>query len=222
MNCYCYETETEFIFCVEDAEGKFYEILQSDQYWTKIDDDKFIKVYPMKPSDDDEWYNDKEYKEIIKRNFALLGQAWIAGVFDWKKVLLFITQKFAENGIEWYILGSVSEAVFGVNIIPHDIDVAVHTRDFYKVKDLLTEYVIEPFGDNKGTWLVRYFGKSCIDGASVDICADDKMNFENYEKVSWNGYDIFITPLKLRYETEIQRGRMDRVKAIEEYMNPAV
>ena len=65
---------------------------------------------------------------------------------------------------------------------------------------------------------------SCIDGASVDICADDKMNFENnfknYEKVSWNGYDIFITPLKLRYETEIQRGRIDRIKAIEEYMNP--
>ena len=223
MKCYCYETETEFIFCVEDAEGAIYENLQSDQFWTKTDDDKFIKVYPIENNDDDEWYNDKAYKELIKKNFAQLGKSWIEGIFDWKKVLFFIVRKFAENEIEWYILGSVSEATLGVSIIPHDIDIAVHTKDFYKVKDLLKEYVIEPFVDNKGAWLVRYFGKLCIDGASVDICADNKMNFENnfknYEKVSWNNYDIFITPLKLRYETEIQRGRTDRVKAIEKYMN---
>ena len=69
---------------------------------------------------------------------------------------------------------------------------------------------------------MRYFGKLCIDGASVDIAADDKLNIENnslqYEKVSWNGHDVFITPLQNRYEVEKQRGRTDRIKAIEEWM----
>jgi hypothetical protein len=78
-------------------------------------------------------------------------------------------------------------------------------------------------GDNKGNWLVRYFGKLCIGGASVDIAADDKLNIENslehYEKISWKGYDVYITPLYKRYAVEKQRDRKDRIKAIEEYMN---
>ena len=222
MKCYCYETETEFIFCVESAEGKIYENLQADRYWTKTDDKKFIKIYPMNTGWNDAWYLELEYKQAVINNFVRLGQSWIEGIFDWKNVLLFLVEKFTQNGIEWYILGSVSEAVLGVDIKPHDIDIAINTKDFYKVKNLFREYVIEPLGDNKGNWLVRFFGKLCIDGASVDIAADDKLNFENnqhlYEKVSWNDYDVFITPLQNRYEVEIQRDRKDRIKAIEEFM----
>jgi hypothetical protein len=134
-----------------------------------------------------------------------------------------LAEKFSENGIEWYIIGSVSEAVLGVNVKPHDIDIIVHTKDFYKVKSIFPECVVEPFVDNKGIWLVRYFGRLCLDGALVDIAADDKMNLENhqhqYEKVSWNGCDVFIEPIQDRYKVEIQRDRKDRIKAIEEYMN---
>jgi hypothetical protein len=137
---------------------------------------------------DDAWYVISECKEAVINNFARLGCSWFEGIFDWKSVLLLLARLFAENNIEWYILGSTSEAVLGVGVNPHDIDIAVHTKDFYKVKDLTRKYVIEPLGDNKGNWLVRYFGKLCIDGASVDIAADDKLNIENnsqqYEKVS--------------------------------------
>jgi len=223
MKCYCYETETEFIFCVEDTEGKICEKLQADQYWTKTDDNKFIKIYPMDTGWDDAWYMVPTYKEAVINNFARLGPSWLEGIFDWKKVLLFLAQKFIENEIEWYIIGSVSEAVLGVDIKPHDIDIVVHTRDFYKVKDLFREYVVEPLGDNKGNWLVRYFGKLCIDGASVDIAADDQMNLENckhlYEKVLWNGYGIYIELLQNRYKVEKQRDRKDRIKEIEKYMD---
>jgi len=222
MKCYCYETETEFIFCVEDAEGKIYENLQADRYWTKTEDDKFIKIYPMDTGWDDAWYLIQKDKEAIIKNFARLGQSWLEGVFDWKNVLLLLAQKFSENGIEWYIIGSISEAVLGVDVKPHDMDIIVHTRDFYKIKDLFPEYVVEPFGDNKGNWIVRYFGKLCIDGASIDIAADDKMNMENhkhrYEKISWNGYDIYIEPIQDRYQVELERNREGRIKAIEAYL----
>lgn len=223
MKFYCYETETEFIFCVENAEGKIFDNLQSDRYWTKTDDNKFIKVYPMDTNWDDAWYLNSVYKEAVINNFAWLGQSWIEGIFDWKNVLSVLAQMFQKNEIEWYIIGSTSEAVLGVDINPHDLDIAVHTSDFYKVKNLTRKYVIEPLGDNKGNWLVRYFGKLCVDGASVEIAADDKLNIENnrnhYEKVIWNGYEVYITPLCERYEVEIQRDRKDRIKAIEEYMN---
>ena len=223
MKCYCYETENEFIFCVEDAEGRILDILNADQYWTKTDEGKFTKIYPMNTNWDDAWYLNFEYKEAVKNNFVRLGQSWIEGEFDWKNVLSLLAQIFKENEIEWYVIGSISEAILGVDINPHDLDIAVHTRDFYKVKDLSYNYVIEPLGDNKGNWLVRYFGKLCVNGASVDIAADNKLNIENnrehYEKVSWNGYEIYITPLRERYDVEIQRNRKDRIKAIEEYIN---
>jgi len=217
MKCYCYETEIEFIFCVEDADMKFEDNLKA-AWWKKIDK-RFIKVYPKEMDDG----VDGEDKEIIKRNFARLGQSMFEGIFDWKKVLLLLAQKFADNRIEWYIIGSTSEAVLGVNINPHDIDIIVHTRDFYKVKSIFSDYVVEPFVDNKGTWLVRYFGRLCIDGAIVDIAADEKMNLENhqhqYDKVSWNDYDIFIEPLQVRHQTELDRNREERIMGIEEYMN---
>lgn len=58
---------------------------------------------------------------------------------------------------------------------------------------------------------------------NVDIAADEKMNLENhqhqYDKVSWNDYDIFIEPLQVRYQTELCRNREERIIAIEEYMN---
>ncbi|MCL2047648.1 MAG: hypothetical protein FWG87_02865 [Defluviitaleaceae bacterium] len=221
MRCYCYETETEFIYCVEGAEGKIYEKLQADPYW-KSSGDKFLKIYPMNTGWHDAWYVVPEYKEAVVSNFARMGKSWIEGVFDWKGVLLLLAEMFARNGIEWYIIGSVGEAVRGVDIAPHDIDIGVHTRDFYKVRDLTREYVIEPLGDNKGNWIVRYFGKLCIDGASVDIAADEKLNMENRkypcDRVSWSGYDLFVEPLQKRYEVELQRGREDRIRAMEEFM----
>jgi hypothetical protein len=220
MKCHCYETETEFIYCVEGAKGKALKNLRCDRYWTKTSDGKFLKIYPMDTGWDDAWYVNPEYKQAVMDNFARLGSAWLEGVFEWQNVLLFLVQKLAEKGIEWWIGGSCSEAVLDVKIKPHDIDIGVHTRDFYRVKDLFREYTIEPLGDNKGNWLVRYFGKLCVDGASVDIAADEKLNEEKLrlDKVAWNGYDVYITPLRERYETELQRKRKDRIKAIEAYM----
>lgn len=223
----CYETEKEFIYCVEDAEGMIYENLLADDWWTKADGNRFVKIYPLDTGWNDAWYLKPEYKKAITNNFARLGKSWIEGVFDWQKVLLSLAQMFVENNVEWYIFGNVSEAVRGVKINPHDIDIVVHTKDFYKLKDLTYDCVIEPFADYKGTWHVRYFGKLCIDGASIDIAADDEWNLESrfhpYDKAVWNGFDVYLEPLKLRYEVEIERERKDRIKVIEEFMknNPS-
>lgn len=222
MKCYCYETDKKFIYCVENAEG-IYENLLADPYWTQTGDGKFVKIYPLDTGFDDAWHLVPEYKQTIANNFSRLGQSWLEGIFDWTQVLAFLAQTFRDNGIEWWLMGSASEAVLGVDIKPHDIDVAVHTRDFYKAKVLFQDYTVEPFVDNKGGWLVRYFGKLCVYGASVDIAADDKLDVEyhegKYERVSWNGFNIFITPLRVRYETELQRNRKDRINAIEAYIN---
>jgi len=220
MKCYCYETETEFVFCAEGANEKQEEGLK-DAWWKK-NGDRFLKIYPIIDTVHSAWYHNAEEKEAIKRNFARLGPSMFDGDFDWKSILLLLAEKFAENGIEWYIIGSVSEAVRGVQIKPHDLDIIVNTKDFFKVKTLFPENVVEPFVDNHGTWLVRYFGRLCVDGAIIDIAADEKMNLESgqhrYEKAIWNGIELWVEPLQDRYQVEIGRKRADRINAIEAFM----
>ena len=220
MKCYCFETESNFLYRVENAAEKALKNLQSDPYWTRDGYDSFTKTYPMESGHNDAWYSDPSYRHTIADNFARLGASWLAGVFDWQSVLSALAKTLNENKIEWYIIGSVSAAVLGAEIKPHDIDIIVHTRDFYKVKGLFTTCTVEPFVDNKGAWLVRYFGKLCVDGASVDVAADDKMNLENhpYARALWNGFDVYIEPLQARYATEIARHRTDRARAIEKIL----
>jgi predicted nucleotidyltransferase len=142
------------------------------------------------------------------------------GVFDWREALGSIAERFQDNGIEWYIIGSTSEAVLGVEVAPHDLDLIVQPKDFFRVKTLFADCVVEPFVDNQGTWLVRYFGRLCLAGAMVDIAADDKMNRDKhqYDRVSWNGHQVYIEPLQARYQTELARERTERIAAIETYM----
>ena len=219
MKCYCYETDTDFIFCVENTEAKYEDIIL--HAWFEKTDSGYVKTHPTKSGADDTWHKKTEYKELIKRNFARLGQSMFSGVFDWENVLTLLAQKFSKNKIEWYIFGSSSEKVLGVNITPNDVDIIVHTKDFYKVNDLFLDNVVEPFVDNKGTWLVRCFGRLCVGGAIIDIVADEKMNMENhhYDKVTWKGFDVFIEPFQTRYMLETKRNRADRLKAMDEYMN---
>jgi len=208
MKCYCLETKDKFTFYVENAEKEFIENIE--HAWFKLDNDKYIKEYP----------NNFDDKEIIKNNFQRLGEEMFKAEGNWKESLKLFAKKCSENNIEWYITGSVSEAAMGVEIIPHDIDIITHERDFYKVKELFLNYMVEPFVDNKGTWLVQYFGRLCINGIMFDIAADKKMNHENYnyKKIIWEGYSLNIEQIEIRYEIEKQRNRIDRIKKIEKYM----
>ena len=219
MKCYCYEINDNFILCVEGAGGEHEETIL--HAWFEKSDNKFIKTYPMERGVDKLWYKNTEEKERIKNNFARLGSSMFEGIFDCESVLLALAQKFSENGVEWYLFGSSCEFVRGIDIKPNDIDIIVHTRDFYKVKDIFPNNIVEPFVDNNNTWLVRYFGRLCVGGAIVDIAASEKMNFENhhYDKVTWNGFDLYAQPFQTRYSIETKRSRVDRLKAMEAYMN---
>lgn len=223
MKCYCYETDSKFIFCVEDVESAQLEDVIQHMAWGKTDG-KFLMSYPQHA------FSNLRDKELINGNFTRLGQVMFESVllgFDWEKPLELLAQKFKENGIEWYIVGSVSDTVRGVDVKPFDLDIVIHTRDYYKAKDIcyfnFPDSVIAPFTGNQKICPLRYFGRLFLAGALIDIAADEKWNLENrqpkYEKVSWNGYDVYIESLQLRYQTEINRKREDRIKAINEYMN---
>lgn len=223
MICSCYETNSEFIFSVEDVENAQLENFVRYKGWKKTDS-KLLMPYPL------HMFSNVCEKDLISSNFSRLGQALFeSGLygFDWEKPLQLLAQKFEENGIEWYLIGSASDAVRGVDVKPSDIDIVIHTRDYNKVKNLFYSYysdsIISPFTDNKGLFPLQYVARSFLAGALFEIAADENWNLGNrqpiYEKISWHGYNFYVEALQLRYRIELGRKREDRVKAIEAYMN---
>jgi len=211
-----------FIFCVEDVKNAQIENLIQEYYWKKSGD-KFIlslAQHEINPYD----------KELMNKNFTCLGQAAFESRLsdcDWEKPLELLARKFNENEIEWYIIGSVCDAIRGVAVKPGDMDIVVHTRDFAKVKEIcytcVSDSVIFPFLDNQKLCPLRCYGRLFLSGAWIEIAADENWNIENrqskYEKIVWRGHDIYVESLQHRYQVEIARNRMDRIKAIEKYMN---
>lgn len=228
MKCYCYETDSKFIFCVEEVKETQLENAIQHMAWKK-NDNKFLLSYPLNA------FSNQEEKELISGNFNRLGQAMFESSlvgFDWKKPLKIIAQKFNENKIEWYIVGSIGDVIRGVDVQPFDIDLVVHTRDYSKAKDIcyanFSDSIVAPFTNNHELFL-RYFGRLFLAGAMVEVVADERWNLEirqqefgehkspvsEYEKATWNGNDVFLESMKLRHLIEIMRNRKDRVKAIE-------
>ena len=219
MICYCYETDSEFIFCVTNVENTQIEDVVLHMAWEKVGD-KFLRSYPQNA------FSNPAEKALINANFTRMGKTVFESVllgFDWKKPLGLIAPLFNDSGIEWYIVGSVSDTVRGVSVTPGDLDIVIHTRDYWKVKDLcylnFPDSVIEPFQDKKGIPL-QCFGRLFMAGTYIDVAADDQWNLgsRKYEKTTWNGQALYIDSFQTRYQTELARNRSERVKAFNEYI----
>ncbi|NLA86152.1 MAG: hypothetical protein GX847_02485 [Clostridiales bacterium] len=230
MKCYCYETDSAFIFCVEDVENAQLEGVIQHMAWRKIDG-KFLLSYPHSA------FSDQREKELVNSNFSRLGQVMfeklLSGI-DWETPLEMLAQKFNETGIEWYIVGSAGDALRGVDAKPFDIDIVVHTRDYYKAKDIcylnFSDSVIAPFTGCEDINPSKYFGRMFLAGAMIEVTADEIWDLESrrpehkktvwcgyehseYEKIVWRGYSIYLESLQHRYQIEIARNRQDKIKA---------
>jgi len=207
MKCYCYETDSAFTFCVEDVENALLEDVIMHMAWKKADG-KFLMSFPQNA------FSNQREKELVSGNFNRFGQAMfeslLAGI-DWKTPLEMVAQKFNENGIEWYIVGSAGDAVRGIDIKPFDIDIVVHTRDYHKAKEVCylnyPDSIISPFtgsddisqlkyNDNPMGYFInplKYFGRMFLAGAMIEVAADEIWDSESrkpeHKKSVWARYE---------------------------------
>jgi hypothetical protein len=211
MKCYIIEEGGKFKYCIEDFEEQYRQTM-IDAYYEPYGN-RLIRPYEL--------YDAAAITDmkVIAENYARLSMDLLTGSKEgWVKALMTFALKCNENNISWSLTGSATDAIRGAKIIPHDLDIYVHTRDFYVIKQLFMDYLLEPFQDLQDTWVVKYFGRLCINGVMLDIASDEKRNSENYyyDEVIWNGTNIRMEPFESRYNTEILRDRKDRIKALEE------
>lgn len=209
MRCSTFRDDEAFVLCVDDVPPALAPVLEGAFF--QRDGARFVKRYPASVDDQD----------AVTANFSRLAPAMFTGQdADWESALETFATRCAKAGIEWYATGSVCDALRGIAVTPHDLDLVTHTRDFWRARDIFRPGMVEPFVDNGGTWVVRYFGRICLSAVQIDLVADPSRNGDVhcYEAIEWRGHRIRIEPFEVRYRTEIERDRRDRVAAFEAFL----
>lgn len=171
-------------------------------------DGEFVKEYNGE-------FNNVE--KIISNFERLMPGAFDEG--DWENALMEFAKICKDNKIVWYLTGSACDAVRGIDVVPHDLDIEIFSKHWEKAQNVFEDYIVEPFIETKG-WARDYFGRVVVANTLVDVVADEKYDFPDYayEPFEWKGYILWLEPFKSRYDTEKQRERFDRIDAFEKYI----
>ena len=182
-----------------------------------------------------EFSRDYPYLEQVRKNFRKNGKKMFdqLGYFakvPWEKALLSFCRIIEGHNIDWWLTGSCATCLREIDFQPHDIDIMIHSKDVGKISDIFSTYLIEPIIDTNG-WVTKDFGVIFL-YARIDIASDPVKSLDdpipidcgptaknNLEIINWKGYTIKIPPILYQLNANRLRGREERVKMIETYLN---
>lgn len=138
----------------------------------------------------------------------------------WDKALLSFIELCKENHIVWFLTGSACDAVRGIKIFPHDLDIQIALPDWKRAEEVFEDYIVEPFIETNG-WVRSHWGRLVIEDTMVDLVADAKYDFPNheYEPFLWKENLLWLEPFMARFHTELERGRKRQIAAFKNYIS---
>ena len=137
--------------------------------------------------------------------------------------LKFLVEKFKD--VEWVLIGSMSLALQGVNVEPHDIDILTTKEGAYKINELLKSYEVEKVEWKKSEKYKSHIGKFVINGIQVEVIGDfwikdeEKWMKREFEKiiVKESGLELPCSSLEASYRA-YKLTNSPKVKKIEEVL----
>ena len=217
------ENKNNISFIISNFNNEYKPVLQN-QFYT-FEDNRAIKTFP-KPIDNLE----KIKNNYIKYNEEMILQAGYSKEVMWEAALLEFINKVKDEKIDWWLTGSCALKLRGIPIKPHDVDIMLHSKDLDKVKEIFIENIVWPIVSTDG-WIVKYFGVLFLKG-QIDLAFDPQETADdpepsdfgpyamnNLEEIRWKGNVVRIPPLDLQLKVNKKRGRTNRVKAIEAFLN---
>ena len=206
MRCECEYNNEKLRLIVIDAD-EYAESVRQAYY--KQEGDIFVKEFQGLFSN----------VENIMSNFKRLAPDMF-GKGNWEKALLHFAKICKENNIIWFLTGSGCDAVRGVKVLPHDLDVEILSAHWKKAEKVFDEYIVEPFIETKG-WSRDNFGRLVVEGTQIDMVSDKGYDLlqHDYEPYIWNGYTLWLEPFMSRYRIEIERGRQDRISSFKSFLS---
>ncbi|MGG7165798.1 hypothetical protein [Clostridium ihumii] len=222
MNISFKENENNILFVISEYPNEYKSILESQYY--SLEHGNFVKKYPKNIDNiDNIKMNFKNYAEEMFLQMGYLKEV------QWEKALLSFINKIKGYDIDWWLTGSCALCIRGISVMPHDVDIMLNSKDIGKIKNIFSDFIVEPIISSKG-WVVDYFGVLFLN-ARIDLAFDpqdfvdkpEPSDFGPYarnhiESVLWNGNIVKVPPLELQLQVNRKRKRYDRVKAIEDYL----
>jgi len=216
------ETENDISFITSEIPENLISVFKRQFY--EVEGDLAVKKFP-KPI---------ENLETIKQNYLkykpeLISQAGNLKPVKWEEGLAAFIDIVSGEDIDWWLAGSCSLALRGIDVVPHDIDIMLSSRDLEKIKNHFLDYTLWPILPTGG-WIVEYFGMVFL-GCQVDFAFDPLPELDqpepvdcgpyagsHLEEIVWKGQQIKVPPVELFINVNRKRGRFDRVQAIENFL----
>lgn len=218
MKCFIKETEQDFLFCVEDLtqeeksffEGEFFE--NNDEYYSK----KFSKKIR----------NIETTAKNFEKNGCEMYECYLTDKRkDPLKKLMEVAEILKKNKIKWFLSGSTAAKVYGIDMIPKDINLVIDIKDMEKIQNLFKEKIIIPV-EKCENWIAKGYGVM-YDEIPVDFVFEVSKDLDNSEPIdcgpyAWNhlknfeidGKIIPVPELKLLYNINKRRNREERANLI--------
>lgn len=153
----------------------------------------------------------------------MVDQAYLA-------VLHIMYARLTNSTVNWALTGSLSFALQGVPVEPHDIDLQTDAAGAYAIERLFAEYVKRRVAFSSAERIRSHFGALEIDGIKVEIMGDIQKRLPDG---SWEPPmdialhrrlidvdDMRVPVLSLEYEHQayLMLGRTERAELLKNYL----
>jgi hypothetical protein len=127
--------------------------------------------------------------------------------------------------INWVVTGSTGLALWGIPLVPHDLDLQSDEPGTYGMEKALQQYVKQPVEFSSNGKLASHFGRLEIDGLQVEIMGEMKklvggawegpVELTRYKRyISYHGMRLPLLDLAYEYEAYLKMGRLEKAALI--------
>ena len=151
------------------------------------------------------------------------------------EILARIEPRLVPEAILWWVGGSTSAWIQGIDLRPIDIDLGTTPDGAFRIAEALGDYLIEPIGPTRdelgrpilaGRAFVGTLQQGCrVEWSSTPKGANPLATPEEWDpqrserrSVEWNGHRLLVSRVEYSLVRSAEKGRGDRVAQIARYL----
>ncbi len=146
-------------------------------------------------------------------------------------VLRIIYTRLKHTTVNWTLTGSLSFALQGIPIEPHDIDVQTDRAGAYEIERLFAEYLVKKVTFSSSDKMRSHLGALAINGITVEIMGDIQKRLEDgsWEEpvdparhkriVVVEDMQVPVLSLEYEYQAYLKMGRIERAQMIKQVLS---
>jgi hypothetical protein len=143
-------------------------------------------------------------------------------------VLRKIYTQLKDTNVNWVVTGSLSFALQGIPVTPHDIDIQTDEAGAFEIERCFSEYVVRNVVFSSTDKIRSHFGALLIDGIEVELMGDiqkrleggsweEPVDLERHKRiVEVESMHIPVLSLEYEYQAYLKMGRLERAQMLKE------